>query len=103
MSTIRLNITMKKAPKRTIPWITTRSDRTIPVDELLAHAGNVEDRLGEDRVAGEQRADVETEQGYERRDRAAKPVTEDDRALGQALGPGRAYVVLLHHVDHLCA
>ena len=58
-----------------------------------------ERRLGEDRAA-EQQAEVQAEDGEDRRQRGAQPVLDHDRAFRQALGPGRADVVLAHRLQH---
>ena len=93
---------MKKAPNSTVPWITGRSNAHDRLVGVAADARDVEDGLGEDRTA-EQDADVQAEQRDDRRDRRAHAVAEDHAALGQALGPGRADVVLLQRVDQVAA
>ena len=65
---------MKKAPNRVIPWIIGRSERLIALNRSRPDPGDVEDGLGEDRVAGQQDRDVEPEQGDDRGDRAAQHV-----------------------------
>ena len=64
MSTIRLKMTMK-APKRTIlnQLVVGLADGG---GELGADSGNVEDGLGEDRVAGQEHPDVEPQQRDDR-------------------------------------
>ena len=67
--------------------------------EQPAHRVPLEDGLG-DHGAAEQAADVEGDDGGERDERVAEGVPHDDRPLGEALGPGRADVVLVQHLEH---
>src|SRR3954453_20472470 len=67
-----------------------------------ADTGDVEDGLGEDRAA-EEDAEIEAEDGHDRRDRGAQAVLEDDAPLAQALRPRGADVVLPHDVEQVGA
>ncbi len=99
MSTIRLKRMMKKAPNSTTPWITGRSEALDRAEDEAADAGDVEDGLGEDRVARQQDPDVEPEQRDDRRDRGSDTVAADHLALREPLGARSADVVLVHHLD----
>ena len=59
----------------------------------LAHAGQAEDHLRQQRAAGDERAEVETEEAHERDHRRAQHVAQQNAPLGQALGTRRAHEV----------
>src|SRR5262245_45970420 len=77
-------------------------DEVVPpgdgVEQRLAHAGDVEDRLGEDRPA-QQRAQRQADDGDDRQHRVPQGVAADHQPLLQALGPGGADVVEAEHVQ----
>ena len=70
-----------------------------PLVNSVAHALPAEDVLGDDRAA-EDAGEVERHQGGDRDERVAERVPDHDAALGEALRPGRAYVVLVHDLEH---
>src|SRR3954465_339139 len=67
-----------------------------------AYPGDVEDGLGENRAAHEH-ADVDAEDGDDRRHRAARRMADDHPPVLQPLGPGCSYVVLGEDLDHVAA
>src|SRR2546427_4505053 len=69
------------------------------VDQEQPKPRPAEHRFGEDRPA-EQGAELEPDGGDDRDERVAEGVTPEDRPLGEALGPRRAYVVLPEHLEY---
>src|SRR3984893_12479447 len=72
------------------------------LDERAPHAGHHEDDLHDHEPAPEPTGPPPDE-GDHRQERVAQGVAVDHRALGQALGPRGAHVVLAHHLEHLRA
>ena len=68
------------------------------LEQRLAHAGQVEDRLGQDR-AGQERAELQPDDRDHRQQRVAHAVADDHRPLLEALGPGRPDVVEAEHLE----
>ena len=104
MSTIRLKMTMKKAPKSTIPWISRqvglrRSPSTIslPIPGMLKTV-SVRIALPASSTPTSRPSRVTIGVIALR-----SAVAHDHPPLGQALGARGADVVLRHHVDHLRA
>jgi hypothetical protein len=65
--------------------------------EVLAHAVDGEDRLGE-HGAGQQQPELQPDGGDDRQQRVAHDVAVVDHPRGQPLGLGGAHVVLVHHL-----
>ena len=72
------------------------------VDRQRAEPGQAEDVLRDDRAA-EQAGEVEAGRRDDRGQPGAQGVLDDDRALGQALGPRGAHVVVVEDLEHLVA
>src|ERR1700753_3524121 len=70
---------------------------------VLADAGQVEHGLGDQRGPAEQGGEVQPEQGDDRHQRVAQHMADEYLPCGQALGPGRAHVVLVDHVERVGA
>ena len=98
-STTRLARTTNTAATSVTPSTIGRSLARTASTASLPEPGQPERGLGEHRAA-EQQAEVEAEDGEDRRQRAAQAVLDHDRALAQALRPGRADVVLVHGLQH---
>src|SRR5689334_4217472 len=67
--------------------------------DLLPDAGEGEHGLGQDRTR-EQQAQLQADRGDHRQHRVAQHVPPPDHRRGQALGLGRAHVVLVDDVEH---
>ena len=102
MSTRMLAMMMKIAATSTVPWMIVTSPWPIASILEAADAGDVEDRLGEDRAA-HQGGDVEAEHGDQGTDRRAHAVLEDDPALRKSLRARGPDVVLAHHLQEASA
>src|SRR5919197_1539268 len=75
--------------------VVTVSDR---LDEELAEPVEVEDLLGHDEPADEER-ELERDDRDDREQRVAQRVPDDDEALAYALRPRRAHVILAQHLE----
>ncbi len=101
-STTRFMITTANVATSTTPSVAGQILAEDRVDGHEAEAVEVEDALGDDGAAHEQR-DVETEHGHDRRQARAQAVLEDHALLGQPLGARGADVVLTHRVEQVAA
>src|SRR5712692_4344804 len=68
-------------------------------DQQRAAARPCEHRLDDDRSA-EQRAELESDHRDDRNQRVAKYMPPENRAFADALRPCRAYIVLVHDLEH---
>src|SRR6266480_180495 len=69
------------------------------VDEVAADARDREDELDHER-AGDDQTEERRRRRHGRNERVAEHVEEDDAAVAEALGFGRAHVILLHRLEH---
>ena len=102
MSTTRFMIATAAAVQMTTPSTVGRSWVIAPLIREPAEPLDVEDRLGDDRAADEQR-DVEAEDRDDRGQARAQPVLEDHPPLGQALRARGADVVLAERLEQVVA
>ena len=100
MSTTRFMIATAVRRDETTPSTVGRSCVVRRRDREPAEPLDVEDRLGDDRAADEQRH-VEPEQRHDRRQARAQAVPEDDLALREALRARRADVVLAERLEQV--
>ena len=100
MSTTRFMNATAVAVQTTTPSTVGRSWVDRARDREPAEALDVEDGLGDDRAADEQR-DVEAEDRHDRRQARAQPVLEDHLALGEPLGARGPDVVLAERLEQV--
>ena len=103
MSTTAFSSTMKNASEQRDREHRRHVELADRLGGVLAHALQVEDRLGEDRAAAEHGAEVQPPQRDDRDHRVAQDVPDHDLALREPLGPRGAHVVLVDRVEHVRA